>query len=114
VINLVFYWNKEAETMPREELERLQGEKLKKLAQYVYENVEFYKKKFDEIGLDPNDIKDVSDIIKLPLTWKTDLRNHYPFGLNAVPMDEIIRVHASSGTTGKPTVVSYTRKDIED
>lgn len=108
------YWNEKAETMPRDELERLQGDKLKKLVKYVYENVEFYKKKFDELGIKPDDIKGLSDITKLPLTLKTDLRDHYPFKLNAVSMDEIVRIHASSGTTGKPTVVSYTRKDIED
>lgn len=111
---MVVFWNKEAETMPRDELEKLQGEKLTKLAKYVYENVEFYKKKFDELGVKPEDIKSIADITKLPLTLKTDLRDHYPFKLNAVPMDQIIRVHASSGTTGKPTVVSYTRKDIDD
>jgi len=84
------------------------------LAQFVYNNVEFYHKKFDELGIKPDDIKSVEDITKLPLTYKTDLRDHYPFKLNAVPMEEIIRIHASSGSTGKPTVVSYTRKDIED
>ena len=108
------YWNEKMETMPREELDKLQGEKLKKLVSYVYENVEFYKKKFDEKGVNPDDINSVSDITKLPLTLKTDLRDHYPFGLNAVPMNEIVRIHASSGTTGKPTVVSYTQKDIDD
>ncbi len=111
---MTIYWNEKAETMPRDELEKLQGEKLKKLANYVYQNVEFYKKKFDEMSIKPDDIKSVSDITKLPLTLKTDLRDHYPFGLNAVPMSDIIRIHASSGTTGKPTVVSYTRKDIDD
>ena len=111
---MTVYWNEKAETMPRDELEKLQGEKLKKLANYVYDNVEFYRKKFDDLGVKPDDIKSVSDITKLPLTLKTDLRDHYPFGLNAVPMDDIIRIHASSGTTGKPTVVSYTRKDIND
>lgn len=111
---MTIYWNEKAETMPRGKLEKLQGEKLKKLAKYVYDNVEFYKKTFDENGIKPNDIKSVSDITKIPLTWKTDLRDHYPFGLNAVPMGEIIRIHASSGTTGKPTVVSYTKKDIDD
>ncbi len=108
------YWNEKAETMPRAELEALQGSKLRKLADYVYNNVPFYKKKFDELRIKPSDIKSVNDITKLPLTYKTDLRDHYPFGLNAVPMEEIIRIHASSGTTGKPTVVCYTRKDIED
>ncbi len=106
---MTIYWNKSAETMPRDKLEKLQGEKLKKLANYVYEKVDFYHKKFDEMGIKPSDIKSAEDIAKLPLTYKTDLRDHYPFGLNAVPMDEIIRIHASSGTTGKPTVVSYTR-----
>ncbi|MFX0070092.1 MAG: phenylacetate--CoA ligase family protein [Candidatus Hermodarchaeota archaeon] len=111
---MTIYWNEKAETMSRDKLEKLQGEKLKKLAQYIYDNVEFYHKKFDELGIKPNDIKSVSDITKLPLTLKTDLRDHYPFGMNAVPMEDIIRIHASSGTTGKPTVVSYTKKDILD
>lgn len=108
------YWNKEAECMPRDELEVLQGKKLQKLAKYVYENIEFYNKKFKEAGITPEDITSVEDITKLPLTYKTDLRDNYPFGLNAVPMDEIVRIHASSGTTGKPTVVTYTQKDIDD
>lgn len=111
---MTIYWNEKMETMPRDELEALQGQKLKKLANYVYNNVEFYKKKFDEKGIKPDDINSVSDITKLPLTLKTDLRDHYPFGLNAVPMNDIVRIHASSGTTGKPTVVSYTQKDIDD
>lgn len=111
---MTIYWNEKAETMPRDKLEKLQGDKLKKLAKYVYDNVEFYKKKFDELGIKPDDIKSVSDITKLPLTWKTDLRDNYPFKLNAVPMEEIVRIHASSGTTGKPTTVSYTQKDIDD
>jgi phenylacetate-CoA ligase len=111
---MVNYWNKEAETLPRDELDALQGKKLQKLAKYCYENVEFYKKKFKEIGITPDDIKGKEDITKLPLTYKDDLRDHYPFGLNAVPMDQIIRIHASSGTTGKPTVVTYTKKDIDD
>ncbi|TXT63845.1 MAG: Phenylacetate-coenzyme A ligase [Promethearchaeota archaeon] len=111
---MVNYWNKEAETLPRDELDALQGKKLQKLAKYCYENVEFYKKKFKEIGIIPDDIKGKEDITKLPLTYKDDLRDHYPFGLNAVPMDQIIRIHASSGTTGKPTVVTYTKKDIDD
>lgn len=108
------FWNKDAETMERKELDALQGHKLQKLVSYVYENVEFYHNKLNEMGLKPEDITSKEDITKLPLTYKTDLRDHYPFGLNAVPMDEIIRIHASSGTTGKPTVVTYTRKDIND
>ena len=111
---MTVYWNEKAETMPRDELEELQGQKLQKLAKYVYDNIDFYKKRFDEQGIKPGDIKSLADITKLPLTLKTDLRDHYPFGLNAVPLDEIVRIHASSGTTGKPTVVSYTRKDIDD
>ncbi|MGV9171742.1 MAG: phenylacetate--CoA ligase family protein [Promethearchaeia archaeon] len=108
------YWNKEMETMPRDEIKKLQGEKLRKLAKYVYKNVEFYNKKFKEKGITPDDIQSADDITKLPLTYKDDLRDNYPFGLNAVPMDEIVRIHASSGTTGKPTVVTYTQKDIDD
>lgn len=111
---MTVFWNEKAETMPRDKLEKLQGQKLKKLGAYVYDKVEFYKMKFKELEITPKDIKSVEDITKLPLTYKTDLRDHYPFRLNAVPMDEIIRVHVSSGTTGKPTVVSYTRKDIDD
>jgi len=111
---MVNYWNKEAEVMPRKELEELQGKKLKNLVKYVYDNVEFYHDKLKNMGITPNDINSKDDITKLPLTYKDDLRDHYPFGLNAVPMDEIIRIHASSGTTGKPTVVTYTKKDIDD
>ena len=98
---MVEYWNAEAETMPRDKLEKLQGEKLQKLAKYVYENVDFYKRKFDEAGIKPEDIQSVGDIKKLPLTLKTDLRDHYPFKLNATPLEDVIRIHASSGTTGR-------------
>ncbi len=111
---MVIYWNKSAETMPRDELKKLQEKKLRALAKYVYDKVPMYNKEFKEMKLKPDDIKSLSDIVKLPLTKKTDLRDNYPFDLNAVPMDQIIRIHASSGTTGKPTVVSYTRKDIDD
>ncbi len=111
---MTVFWNKSAETMPSNELKELQGKKLSALAKFVYENIQFYKKKFDEMGLKPDDIKTADDITKLPLTYKDDLRDHYPFKMLAVPMDDIVRVHASSGTTGKPTVVSYTRKDIDD
>lgn len=111
---MTIFWNKKAECMPRDELEKLQGRKLKALVKYVYTKMPFYNKKFKELGIMPDDIKDLEDLTKLPLTYKTDLRDNYPFSLNAVPMDQIIRIHASSGTTGKPTVVSYTRKDIED
>ena len=86
---------------------------LKKIVKYAYERVPFYKKKFDEIGLKPEDIKTLEDISKIPYTTKTDLRDNYPYGLLAVPMDEIVRVHASSGTSGKPTVVAYTKNDLD-
>lgn len=106
-------WNEKMETMPRADIEALQSERLSKLAAYVYERVPFYKQRFDELGLSPAAIKDVRDLSKLPFTHKTDLRDTYPFGLFAVPMNEVIRTHASSGTTGKPTVVGYTRDDLQ-
>ncbi|MCB8945222.1 MAG: phenylacetate--CoA ligase [Ardenticatenaceae bacterium] len=106
-------WNEAIELMSRPQLETLQSERLAKLAAYVYERVPFYRQKFDQSGISPNDIKDLRDLTKLPFTRKSDLRDNYPFGLFAVPRSEIIRIHASSGTTGKPTVVGYTRHDIE-
>ena len=106
-------WNAEIELMPRPQMEALQSERLAKLATYVYERVPFYQQKLDELGVKPSHIKDLRDLTKLPFTKKTDLRDNYPFGLFAVPRDEIVRVHASSGTTGKPTVVGYTRNDVE-
>lgn len=106
------HWHKE-ESLSREELRKIQGERLRKVCERVYNNVPFYRKKFDEAGVKPEDIKSIDDIKRLPFTTKQDLRDNYPFGLFAVPMDEIVRIHASSGTTGKPTVVGYTRYDIE-
>lgn len=106
-------WNKETECMSREELTALQSERLVKLVKYVYDNVEFYRKKMDAIGLLPGDIKGIEDLTKLPFTTKDDLRDNYPFGLFAVPNSEIVRIHASSGTTGKATVVGYTRADLD-
>lgn len=108
------YWNKELECMDREQLLKLQAEKLKTTAKKVYENVPFYKKAFDEKGVRPEDIKSAEDIRLLPFTLKQDLRDNYPFGMFAAPMSEICRVHASSGTTGKPTVVGYTARDIQN
>lgn len=99
--------------MPREQMRALQNERLLRLVQRVYNNVEFYKKKMDKSGVKPDDIKSIDDLSKLPFTTKQDLRDNYPFGLFAVPMREIVRIHASSGTTGKPTTVGYTRGDIE-
>ena len=99
------FFDKAAETMPRSEIERIQLEKLKKTAVYCYENVKLYKDKFDKAGFDPGKIKTLSDIKYIPFTTKEDFRDNYPFGMFAVPMRDIVRIHASSGTTGKPTVV---------
>ncbi|MCR4727002.1 MAG: phenylacetate--CoA ligase [Clostridia bacterium] len=106
-------WNKEMETMSREDMRALQSERLVKTVKRVYEKVPAYRAKMDAIGLKPEDIKGVEDLSKLPFTTKADLRDNYPFGLFAVPQEEITRVHASSGTTGKPTVVGYTENDIK-
>ena len=99
--------------MTRQKMRELQSERLRELVQRVYNNVPFYQKKMDNAGVKPTDIKSIDDISKLPFTSKQDLRDNYPFGLFAVPMKDIVRVHASSGTTGKPTTVGYTRNDIE-
>lgn len=107
------YWQPKHELMAREELEELQLRRLKSVAEKVYKNVPFYQRKFQEAGVTPQDIKSLADISRLPTTRKQDLRDNYPFGLFAVPLEEVVRVHASSGTTGKPTVVGYTAKDIE-
>ncbi|HOO28942.1 MAG TPA: phenylacetate--CoA ligase, partial [Lachnospiraceae bacterium] len=106
-------WNETKECMSRDEMSHLQSMRLVKLVDRVYHNVEFYRKKMQEVGLEPGDISSIDDLNKLPYTTKDDLRDNYPFGLFAVPMSEIVRVHASSGTTGKATVVGYTRRDIE-
>ncbi len=101
------------ETLPQNELRTLQNERLQNLVHYVYERVPFYKTALDERGIKPGDIRTINDITKLPITKKTDLRDNYPTGLFAVPMEEVSRIHASSGTTGRPTIVGYTKKDIE-
>ena len=106
-------WNESKECMSRDEMHWLQSVRLVKLVDYVYHNVEFYRKKMQAIDLMPGDIKSIDDITKLPFTTKDDLRDNYPFGLFAVPNSEIVRVHASSGTTGKATVVGYTKYDID-
>ena len=106
-------WNETKECMSNEEKKKLQSARLVKLVDYVYHNVEFYRKKMQEVGLMPSDIKSIDDITKLPFTTKDDLRDNYPFGLFAVPQTEIVRIHASSGTTGKATVVGYTRRDLD-
>ncbi|MGC9516617.1 MAG: phenylacetate--CoA ligase family protein [Methanomicrobiales archaeon] len=106
-------WNEKAETMSQEEREKLQLNRLKIIVEKAYNKVPYYKKRFDEINLKPEDIKSLKDIEKLPFTTKTDLREAYPFGMFAVPDEEIVEVHTSSGTTGKPTVSGYTKKDLE-
>lgn len=105
-------WNYNKECMPREQMRELQGKRLHKIVDYVYHNVPFYRSKMQEMDVTPEDITSIDDITKLPFTTKKDLRDNYPFGLQAAPMSEIIRVHASSGTTGTSTIVGYTRKDI--
>lgn len=107
------YYDEKMECAPREVMRALQSERLIKMAERCYNNVPLYKKRFDEIGLLPGDIKSIDDVSKLPFTYKTDLRDNYPFGMFAVPYDDLIRIHASSGTTGKQTVVGYTRNDID-
>ncbi|MBR2444157.1 MAG: phenylacetate--CoA ligase [Clostridia bacterium] len=106
-------WNKEMECMSNEDKKRLQSERLVKLVKYVYDNVEFYRKRMDAHGVKPEDIKSIDDITKLPYTTKDDLRDTYPFGLFAADHKDIVRIHASSGTTGKATVVCYTQNDID-
>ena len=110
---MVHYWNKEMETMSKDELRKIQGERLKTTIQRVYANVPYYAEKMKAAGITPNDINTVEDLEKLPFTYKTDLRENYPFGTFAVPMEQVVRVHASSGTTGKQTVVGYTRNDLK-
>lgn len=105
-------WDEKHECMPREELEKLQLRRLKDLCKRVYEKVPFYKKAFDHKKVKPEDIKSLSNLKELPFTVKTDLRDQYPFGLFAVPMKEVVRIHASSGTTGKPVVGGYTKNDL--
>lgn len=105
-------WNPTKECMSRDERAALQGRRLHKVVDYVYHNTAFYRHKMQELGLEPDDINTVEDITKLPFTTKQDLRDNYPFGLQAAPKSEIVRVHASTGTTGNPTIVGYTRKDI--
>jgi phenylacetate-CoA ligase len=103
----------EFETLPREALEAIQLRRLKVTVERVYATVPYYKKKLDEAGVTPSDIRSLKDLSRLPFLTKQDLRDNYPFGLFAVPMDNVVRIHASSGTTGQPTVVGYTKRDIE-
>ena len=107
------YYTPDIECASRDYLRAVQSERLIKLVNRAYNNVPFYKQKFDEMGLKPSDIHTIDDVSKLPFTVKTDLRDNYPFGLFAVPSDELVRIHASSGTTGKQTVVGYTQRDLD-
>lgn len=106
-------WNEEFETLPREALEALQLKRLKALVERVHAAVPYYRRKMEDAGVKPADIKSLKDLNKLPFTTKEDLRINYPFGLFAVPFEKVVRIHASSGTTGKPTVVGYTKQDID-
>jgi len=106
-------WNDEFETLPREAMEALQLKRLRDLVDRVYSTVPFYRRKLSEIGYKPGDLRKLEDLSRLLFTTKDDLRENYPFGLFAVPMERVVRIHASSGTTGKPTVVGYTRRDID-
>ena len=107
-------WNKDMECMPRRDLETLQLERLKALVDYCDRNVEFYHKRLEAAGVTADKIKVLSDVQYIPYTTKADLRDTYPFGMFSVPRKELIRVHASSGTTGNPTVVGYTREDLDN
>jgi phenylacetate-CoA ligase len=106
-------YNEEYETMPREALEAIQLRRLQKTVARVYNTVPFYKKRFDEVGVKVDAVSSLDDLRRLPFTYKDNLRDSYPFGMFTVPMDDVVRIHASSGTTGKPTVVGYTARDIQ-
>src|SRR5208337_5225317 len=106
-------YNEEFETLPREALEALQLKRLQQVASRVYSNVGFYKKSFDNAGVTPDNLKTLDDLKRFPFTTKQDLRDNYPFGLFATPMSNVVRLHASSGTTGASTVAGYTKRDIE-
>ncbi len=107
------YWNESMECAKLHEMKALQSFRLSQTIRRVYENVPYYRDRMDKAGVKPDDIKSVNDLYKLPFTFKQDLRDTYPYGLFAVPMEDVVRVHASSGTTGKQIVVGYTKKDLE-
>lgn len=106
-------WNKSRECISRDELRALQSEGLKKVVKRVYDNVPVYREKMRQVGVTPEDIKSVDDLVKLPFTNKSDIRDNYPYGLMAAPMEDIARIQGSSGTTGKLTIVGYTKNDLE-
>ena len=107
------YFQKDFECMPRADIKKLQSQKLVNQVKYVYDNIECYRKRMDEAGIKPEDIKGIEDLHKLPFSYKSDLRDYYPYGLFAKPLSEIIEIHASIGTTGKRIVVGYTKKDLD-
>ena len=107
------FWQKDAETMPRAEIRALQLKKLQHTVKWSYDRVPYYHKIMEESGVTPDQIKSLDDVRRLPFTTKADLRDNYPFGLFAVPKKEIVEIHASSGTTGKPIVGGYTRRDLD-
>ncbi len=107
-------WNKTIECMDRKSMRKLQGERLRRVVEQVYHNCAPYRERMQQAGVLPSDIQTIDDIVKLPFTSKKDLRDYYPWGLLSVPLSEIVKIHASSGTTGKPIVMGYTRKDIDN
>lgn len=107
-------WNPEMECMSRRDTEALQLERLKALVDYCDRNVAFYHKRLSEAGVTADKIKTLSDVQYIPYTTKADLRDTYPFGMFSVPQKQLVRIHASSGTTGNPTVVGYTREDMDN
>lgn len=107
------YWNEQIETASREQLDKIQLERLQKTVKHVYDNVPLYRERMDAAGIKPEDVKTLDDITRLPFTSKQDLRDTYPYGMFAVPMDDVVRLHASSGTTGKQIVVGYTENDLD-
>jgi phenylacetate-coenzyme A ligase PaaK-like adenylate-forming protein len=108
------YWDEKFETMPLEQMQVFQLDKLRQTVAWVKERIPFYRKALEEKGVGPDDLRSLDDIRHLPLTVKTDLRDNYPFGLCAVPVEELVRIHASSGTTGKPITGPYTAEDLEN
>ena len=107
------YWNEKIETMPTEDIKKIQLQKLKLQVRHCYENSSFYRKKFDIVGLKPTDIRSLDDLQKIPFTVKSDMRDNYPFGMVAAKSDEIVEIHASSGTTGNPIIGAYTKSDMD-
>ena len=107
------YWDEKIETMSESQMNAFQTEKLKATLQWVYDKVPFFTKAFDEKGVKPQDFQKLEDIAKFPFTVKTDLRDNYPFSLCAVPLSDVVRIHASSGTTGKPITGPYTQEDLD-